>query len=55
MPGIFAFSHQDTLVRSHHSDILLKNYAGKKKSINFKGDHNATRDYNYYTNIMTFI
>jgi hypothetical protein len=49
VPAIFAFSHSDTLVRAHHSEILMKNYGGKKKYINFKGDHNALRDYSYYS------
>ena len=48
MPIIFISSKEDNFVKSWHTEKLFDLYAGEKKLIYMKGDHNAPRPKEFY-------
>ena len=43
VPALFGCASGDLLVRPHHSQLILDEYAGDKNVVRFEGDHNDIR------------
>lgn len=43
IPGIFVASQSDSFVHHSHSELLYKQYSGKKELIYIEKDHNQIR------------
>lgn len=54
MPVIFVTSKEDSFVKSWHIEKLFDLYAGEKKLIFLKGDHNGDRPNEFYKDISRF-
>jgi len=55
IPAIFAYSFNDSIVSSKHSEKIMKHYAGEKLVVTFNGDHNSFRDKEYHSDIISKI
>ncbi|XVF26264.1 hypothetical protein REPUB_Repub13aG0283900 [Reevesia pubescens] len=54
IPALFGHASEDKFIRPHHSDLILKSYAGDKNFIKFDGDHNSSRPQFYYHSVSIF-
>lgn len=54
IPALFGHASGDKFIQSHHSDLILKSYAGDKNIIKFDGDHNSSRPQFYYDSVSIF-
>jgi hypothetical protein len=55
IPVIFAHGNQDNFILPHHSEDLLKKYAGDKKLMKFDGDHNSNRPDHFLDAAVIFL
>lgn len=54
IPALFGHAKMDKLIQPHHSDLILKSYAGNKNIIKFDGDHNSSRPQFFYDSVSIF-
>ncbi|XP_010440048.1 PREDICTED: uncharacterized protein LOC104723387 [Camelina sativa] len=54
IPALFGHASGDKFIQPHHSDLILKCYAGDKNIIKFDGDHNSSRPKSYYDSVLIF-
>lgn len=54
IPALFGHANEDIFIQPHHSDLILKAYAGDKNIIKFDGDHNSQRPQFYYDSVSIF-
>jgi hypothetical protein len=54
IPALFGHASGDKFIQPHHSDLILKCYAGDKNIIKFDGDHNSSRPQSYYDSVLVF-
>lgn len=54
IPALFGHASGDKFIQPHHSDHILKCYAGDKNIIKFDGDHNSSRPQFYYDSVLIF-
>ncbi|KAJ0251248.1 hypothetical protein HA466_0136080 [Hirschfeldia incana] len=54
IPALFGHANGDKFIQPHHSDHILKSYAGDKNIIKFDGDHNSSRPQFYYDSVLIF-
>ncbi|KFK32200.1 hypothetical protein AALP_AA6G210300 [Arabis alpina] len=54
IPALFGHASADKFIQPHHSDLILKCYAGDKNIIKFDGDHNSSRPQFYYDSVLIF-
>ncbi|XP_023634976.1 uncharacterized protein LOC17880449 isoform X3 [Capsella rubella] len=54
IPALFGHASGDKFIQPHHSDLILKCYAGDKNIIKFDGDHNSSRPQSYYDSVLIF-
>uniref|UniRef100_A0A1J3J1Z0 Uncharacterized protein YqkD n=1 Tax=Noccaea caerulescens TaxID=107243 RepID=A0A1J3J1Z0_NOCCA len=54
IPALFGHASGDKFIQPHHSDLILKCYAGDKNIIKFDGDHNSSRPQFYYDSVLIF-
>ncbi|XP_007026439.2 PREDICTED: uncharacterized protein LOC18597378 [Theobroma cacao] len=54
IPALFGHASDDKFIQPHHSDLILKLYAGDKNVIKFDGDHNSSRPQFYYDSVSIF-
>lgn len=54
MPAIFVTSKEDRFVKPWHTEKLYDLYAGEKKLIYVKGDHNSVRSKEFFLDCMKF-